>query len=76
MFKFKRIYMKYHKKRNTDTIFQVKFLTFFKWLIFLGYCGFIPAIRAANMYGNTYGVITGKCASGDVHYGKGFTFAK
>jgi len=22
------------------------------------------------MYGNTYGVITGKCACGDVHYGK------
>jgi len=34
-----------------------------------GYCGFIPGIKAGNMYGKTYGIVTNKVHKGEVHTG-------
>jgi len=75
MSRLRKTYMRFHRKRNMVIIFQVNNFIYNR-LPRIGYCGFIPAIRAGNMYGNTYGIITGKCARGEVHTGIFLFFIK
>ena len=34
-----------------------------------GYCGFIPGVKAENLYGSTYGTTTNVSAMGEFHRG-------
>ena len=38
--------------------------------IFIGYQGFVAAIKSENMFGETFGKITSKSAHGEVHKGR------
>ena len=46
--------------------FQVRISLFVTVLEYIGYCGYIPGVKAENVFGESYGKTSGQSAKGEI----------